>query len=97
MLPAPKHSRRWFQFGLGTMLLLVALVAVSAFAAREHHERKQLEAQLTESEMRAQRLQTAYENNATEMVSLLQLLQELQAKAGEQRTSVPNSPAAPTK
>ena len=28
MSPAPKHSRRWLQFSLGTMLLLVTVFAV---------------------------------------------------------------------
>ena len=45
MPPSPKHSRRrWFPLGHGTMLLFVALVAVLAFALREHWERRILEA-----------------------------------------------------
>ena len=28
MPPAPKHSRRWFQFGLGTLFLVVTALAV---------------------------------------------------------------------
>ena len=37
-------SRRWFQFSLRTMLLLSALIAVSAFAFKEHWERRRLDA-----------------------------------------------------
>jgi len=55
----PHTRRRWFQFGLGTMLLVVALLAVSAFAAREHRERKRLEAaSSTEREQFAAQIQT---------------------------------------
>jgi hypothetical protein len=38
-----KPRRRWFQFSLATMLMVVALLAVSAFAFREHRERIRLE------------------------------------------------------
>jgi hypothetical protein len=40
---APPTRRRWFQFDLETMLLLAALIVVSAFAVREHRERRRLD------------------------------------------------------
>jgi hypothetical protein len=35
--------RRWYQFSLASLLLFIALIAVSAFAVREHWERRRLE------------------------------------------------------
>jgi hypothetical protein len=40
--PSPTR-RRWFQFGMGTMLLAVSLVAVTAWGTREYRERRRLE------------------------------------------------------
>ena len=50
MPQAPNARRRWFQFSLGSMLLLVALVAVSTFAAKEHRGRLRLEFELSAAE-----------------------------------------------
>ena len=44
MSQANPPRRRWFQFGIGTMLLLVTLVAVSLLAATEHWDRRRLQA-----------------------------------------------------
>jgi hypothetical protein len=41
MSPAPKHTRRWLQFGLGTMFLAVTLVAlVLGWELRVIHQRR---------------------------------------------------------
>ena len=44
MSAAPKHARRRFQFSLGTMLLLVATVALGLGLAREHRKCMRAEA-----------------------------------------------------
>ena len=41
-------SDRWLQFSVPTIVLLVALIVVSAIAAREYRQRKRLESQLNE-------------------------------------------------
>jgi hypothetical protein len=52
-ISTPPTRLRRFQFGLGTMLLLVALIAVAIFAAREHSERVRIQSRLeAELEMR---------------------------------------------
>jgi hypothetical protein len=38
----PPARRRWYQFSMGTLLLLITLVAVSVFGVREHIQREQL-------------------------------------------------------
>jgi hypothetical protein len=37
MPPAPKHTRRWFQFGAGAILLAVAIAGLLAWIARPRH------------------------------------------------------------
>jgi hypothetical protein len=42
----PPTRRRWFRFRLGTMLMLVTMMAVSAFGVRECIERERLQSRL---------------------------------------------------
>ncbi len=55
MSTTPPTRRRWFQFSSGTLLLLVTLIAVSAFGARECIQRERLQSRLVvlEAELRA--------------------------------------------
>jgi hypothetical protein len=39
----PRIDRRWFRVSLGTMLLLVGLIAVAMWGVIEHRERTRLE------------------------------------------------------
>jgi len=43
-----KHPRRWFQFSLRTLLFLIVLAAVAAFALKENVERRRLESEYSE-------------------------------------------------
>jgi hypothetical protein len=42
MAAAPPTRRRWFQFSLGTMFLLMTTLALLLLAVNEHRERQQL-------------------------------------------------------
>jgi hypothetical protein len=64
MVEAPKTRRRWFQFGMRSLLGLILMLALLLFAANEHRERRRLtekidlidrHVQTLDTEMRRQR------------------------------------------
>ena len=44
--PDAPTRRRWFQFGLGTMLLLALVVVLAVYGINEHQQRMRLDAEL---------------------------------------------------
>jgi hypothetical protein len=43
MPPAPKHTRRWFQYSLGTFLWLMLTAALLVFGLNERYKRAEAE------------------------------------------------------
>ena len=93
MSEGPPIRRRWFQFSFQATLLLVVLIAVSAFAAREHRRRKQVEAQL--NEIKAQMVQQGMHPNdrAKIKTKAKRLLRKHTAKQQTTETNPPGDSA----
>ncbi len=83
---AKPPRRRWYQFGLGTLLLLITVVALLVFAIREHGQRIRQETQFAEREAQ-------WKQYAAEQKGMLDLAKEtiqvqedrLQAESEERR------------
>jgi Tfp pilus assembly protein PilN len=56
-----RHSRCWFQFSLGNVLLVLTLVALGLVVGQERGRRRQLEAKISqlEAELKAQQARIA--------------------------------------